>query len=52
MSEFFLPKIGDRISRAKSHADRFGMIICTSNSRSTAIEKCESAISKVKIEIN
>ncbi len=52
MSEFFLPKIGDRISRAKSHADRFGMIICTSNSRSTAIEKCESAISKVKIEIS
>lgn len=51
MSEFFLPKVGDVISPAKSHADRFGQIICTAETRNAAIEQCEFAISKINIEI-
>jgi len=52
MSEFFLPKIGSVISPAKSHADRFGQIICTAETRNAAIKCCETAISKINIELN
>ena len=49
MSEFFLPDIGSDISTVKSHADRFGQIICTAETRSEAIACCESAIAKINI---
>lgn len=51
MSELFLPKIGDYIHLAKSHSDRFGQIICTAKTREDAIKSCESAVSKIKIEV-
>ena len=51
MSEFFPPKIGSTIGSVKSHADRFGQIICTAETRDVAIECCESAISKINIRI-
>lgn len=51
MSELFLPKIGDKIQKARSHADRYGQIICTAKTRESAIKKCESAISKIKIKL-
>jgi biotin carboxylase len=49
MSELFLPAIGATINTATSHADRFGQIICTAETRSAAIKCCEAAISKIKI---
>ena len=52
MSEFFFPEIGSTIGPAKSHADRFGQIICTAKTRDAAIECCESAISKINIKTN
>ena len=50
MSEFFLPEIGTTISSAKSHAERFGQIICTAETRDADIECCQSAISKINIK--
>lgn len=51
ISEFFLPKVGETIRPATNHADRFGQIICTANTRNAAIELCETAISKIEIKI-
>jgi len=52
MSDFFLPKVGEIIKPAESHADRFGQLICTAATRDEAIHLCESAISKVKIVVD
>jgi len=47
----FLPGIGDRIKKATNHAERYGQIICVGETREKAIERCEFAISQIKIQI-
>ena len=51
MSTMFLPKIGATIKKATNHAERFGQIICIDANRDRAIELCENAIRKIKIEL-
>ena len=51
MSNFFIPEIGSKISKAKSHSDRFGHVICVAESLIEAKRMAENAISKVIIEI-
>ena len=52
MYNFFMPKVGDRIKKSTNHSERFGQIICSGASREEAIQRCETAISKIKISIN
>lgn len=52
LSAMFLPSIGSQIKKATNHAERYGQIICTANSREAAIRQCEDAISKIKIELD
>jgi len=51
MSVLFLPKIGEKIKKATNHAERFGQIICTAQTREEAIRLCENVIQKVKINL-
>jgi biotin carboxylase len=51
MSVLFLPEIGQKISKATNHAERFGQIICTAQTREEAIRLCENVIKQVKINI-
>jgi biotin carboxylase len=51
MHTLFLPKIGTRIRKATNHAERYGQIICTGDTREQAMERCEAAIAKIKIHL-
>lgn len=52
MSSMFLPKIGSVIRKATNHAERFGQIICTGETRDQAIQRCEEAIGKIRIVLD
>jgi biotin carboxylase len=47
----FLPPLGARIRKATNHAERYGHIICTGRTREEAMELCETAISKIRINV-
>lgn len=51
MYNFFMPKIGARVKKSTNHSERFGQIICTGATREEAIQRCEEAISKIKVTI-
>lgn len=51
MAVMFLPNVGDEITKAKNHAQRFGQIICTANTREEAIDLCENAIKKINVSV-
>jgi len=51
MHALFLPKSGTRIRRATNHAERYGQIICTGDTREQAMERCETAIAKIQIHL-
>lgn len=51
MVVLFLPKIGQKVKKATNHAERFGQIICVGKSREEAIQNCENAIRKIKINL-
>jgi biotin carboxylase len=52
MSEMFLPAPGEHICRVTNHAERLGQIICVGENRQQAIERCERAISFIKVEVD
>jgi biotin carboxylase len=51
MSTFFPPHAGARIRKATNHAERYGQLICTGRTREEAIERCETAVAKIKIHL-
>jgi biotin carboxylase len=51
MYTFFPPPAGTRIRKATNHAERYGQLICTGRTREEAIERCETAVAKIKIHL-
>ncbi len=50
-SNLRLPSVGENMKKSRNHSERFGSIIAIGNDREDAIEKCERAISLVKIQV-
>lgn len=51
MFDTFFPDIGSKFSKAQNHSQRYAQVICTGETREEAMQRADSAIKSINVEI-